>query len=140
MVETTVSCIQDATKTRNVVIRDKKFTPPICCAKSRNGDGFPFFHSDAVACKKYCSVNMYKFVAARHLTESWRAQYDHIEYQILSQCAIDEVLASARQLVSCGTTVTVPVHLPLSKQLQINEGTMLVCTLSWVCADLSYWW
>lgn len=101
--EATVSSRQNATITRRFVFSNSPQTPPSCCAYSRNGTGFPCWHGVAVICEKHGSVNVHKFIEARHLTAAWKAQYEEVDFPLRSQSDIDMVMANASSAVESNT-------------------------------------
>lgn len=112
MMEATVKSQTDASVLRHVKFSNSDQTPPLCCAYSRSSQGFPCLHGVAVICEKHGSVNVHKFVEARHLTQTWRSQYDGVEWESPNQHEIDEVMRSARKQVDSDQTLQIPVALP----------------------------
>lgn len=110
--EATVVSYRDATQTRRVIFTAEEYIPPACCAYSRCGDGFPCLHGVAVICKKHGANSIYKYVARRHLSSSWKAQYENVDFRLPSQLEIDQVMDEARKKVARGEALQVPVALP----------------------------
>lgn len=102
----------DGSQLRTVFISATPQTPPSCCAHSTKGEGFPCWHATAVISEKYGSVNLHKFTAKRHLTETWKRQYSNVEFETPSQASMDKVMRGARLLLECGDNVQVPKALP----------------------------
>lgn len=111
MMEATVASQRDATQIRRVIFSGQEQTPPACCAYSRSGDGFPCWHGVAVICQKHGAQYVHNYVAERHLTKTWKAQYEGVEYNIPSQESIDRIFITAARLAENEESVQIPVAL-----------------------------
>lgn len=110
--EATVLSRKDASQRRHVVLSTSDHTPPSCCSFSKLGDGFPCLHGVAVICEKYGSVNLHKFIAPRHISSSWKRQYENVNFTVPPQDKIDNVIQSAKRLVAMKQNLQIPKALP----------------------------
>lgn len=122
--EATVLSHTDATKRCHVKLQSEKHTPPLCCAYSLNCSGFPCYHAVAVLCEKHGAVNLHKFISERHLTTTWKRQYNGFSFDVPHQSAVDLVRLDARRLVAQNSNVRIPVALapPRGRPVK-NAGT-----------------
>lgn len=110
--EATVRSQVDGSITRTVTISDLPQTPPRCCAYSEKGSGFPCLHGVAVICEKYGTSNLYKFIERRHLTTTWKTQYENIFFSLPHQSLVDDVILAAKRQVISGKHLQVPKAIP----------------------------
>lgn len=101
-IKATVQSFVDSPLLRHVVICSKVQVPPSCCQYSQSGDGFHCYHSAAVLSEKYGAMNIWKFIAVRHLTSTWKEQYFNISCTVPAQHKVDSVIMAARTLVDSG--------------------------------------
>lgn len=72
--EATVISQRDTSVTRRIFFKEELHVPPAFYSYSTDSDGFPVWHGVADICEKHGSVNVHRFIAVRHLTDTWRAQ------------------------------------------------------------------
>lgn len=108
MMEATFDGQLDSLKWR-IAFNCTPHTSPPCCVYSRTGSGFSWFHATAFIFEIHYPVKIYRFIASRYLTTSWRIQYEGIEFPVPSQQNIDEVLFSARERVERCHNTEIPV-------------------------------
>lgn len=107
--EAKVKSMTEPSQTRHVVLSENPNTIPSCCAYSKSGDGFPCLHGLAVIAEKHGTVNAYKFLSRRHLSETWKYQYEDVSFPFPAQCDIDDVTIRAARSVENGENLSIPV-------------------------------
>ena len=103
-----VTSVQNPYSSYRSELSREPHTPPVCCAYSRMGHGFPCYHGVAVILQKHGSGSLYKFIAERHLTSTWRATHEGANYPVPAQYAVDEVEMAAKQDILSGNYVRCP--------------------------------
>lgn len=122
MMEATVSSHSDPTIRRHVVINASPHTPPTCCSFSKLKVGIPCYHGAAVICEKHGSVNMFQFIAERHLTAAWKKQYEGLDFKLPSEDKIEKVYAEAHLLVSNGDNLSIPLAIAPPRGRPVKEA------------------
>lgn len=121
MMEATVVSQLDRSKTRRVQLFGEG-KPPQCCAYSTNGTGFPCYHGCAVLSEKHGALNVFRFIDKRHLTASWKMQYEGVTFLLPDQCDVDNVVLEAARLVAENNNLHIPVALPPRGRPSKNTG------------------
>lgn len=105
-----------------VIFSPKEQTPPICCAFSKVGDGYPCYHGVAAIIDKYGVSSVHKFIDARHLTKTWKEGYVGLEFRLPDQSQMDTVMIEAKKLVSSGQSLRVPKAIPPTRGRPGNDA------------------
>lgn len=86
----------DSIQTQKVTFtREEQFLPAFC-VHSRSGDGFRCLHGVALICKKHGAGSVYEYIARRHVTVSFKSQYENVELRMPSQQQIYKLMQEAR--------------------------------------------
>lgn len=87
----TVISYSIVTYRRNVKLKSAPNSPPLCCAYSTDGNGFPCYHRVALVCEKHGAVNLHKFISERNLAVAWNRQYSGVSFDVPHHGDVDLV-------------------------------------------------
>ena len=122
LMEATVISQVDGTRTRRVVLSNEQQKPPECCAYSFDRALFPCWHGTAVLCEKCGTMNLFKFIGPKNLTDAWKEQYEGRMFGMPLQADVDRVVLDAQEQVLSGSTIHIPVALALPRGRPVQNA------------------
>lgn len=62
-----------------------------------------------MVCEKHVSINLYRYISKRHLTEAWKKIYDRLVFAVPTEEEIERVFDEAKQRVQREENLRMPV-------------------------------